>query len=396
LTAGGGADGQILTIEDNTLDIARAANSEISEGATVYVTYRYADASFFSPVTVYDLDEVFRLFGEPYDPQSGQITSPLSLACQIAMRNGASEVVLQATSGASTSTSTAELAAAYAKLTTILDLDILVPLPVGISSTQQDPGDLLALAQALNTYLEKLNRDENVKRVAILGWEDDATINPDTLAAGVSGRRVMLAYPNRMNLYMPPVRQSIEVSGYYLAAAFAGRAAGLPIPSPLTNKQVYGFSGIPASVLQKMTRQQKNQWSEAGVAVVEQTKDLRLVIRHGVTTDTGSIYDRELSLVRSDDALDQLLTDTLNASALIGTWVTLDTPLQVKQIIVGALDRAVDASIVIAYDGVRSRQVSMDPSLIEVRFQYLPPFPLNYIVVRYAVNTDTGQISREV
>lgn len=394
LTAGGGADADILTTRDNVLDIKRVADGAIGDGAEVYVTYRYTDEKYMTPTVIQDADEAYRMFGAPYDAQTGAITSPLSLACQIAMRNGASSVVLQSTTGLATVTTDAELVAAYAKLTTVFDLDIIVPLTVGLSGTNSDPGDALDAGQSLAAYLADLDLDETIKRVGILGWEKDGTVSPDTIAAGVGERRVQIAYPNRMNLYMPALRQSIEVGGYYLAAAYAGILAKQPIQMPNTNKQIYGFSGIPASMLATMTRQLKNQWSAGGVAVTEQTRDGRLVIRHGVTTNTGTIYDRELSLVRADDAIFQLMQDTFNASGLIGTWISADTPAQVKMTAVSALDRAVSAGIMVAYANCKARQVSVDPSIIEVKFQYLPSYPLNYIVVRYSVNTDTGQITR--
>jgi hypothetical protein len=169
--------------------------------------------------------------------------------------------------------------------------------------------------------------------------------------------------------------------------------ASLPVQMPLTKKQINGFSGFPSSVAKTMTVSQKNTWSEAGVAVTELTRDGRLTVRHGTTTNRTNVQTRELSLVRAKDALVNLIQETLDASELVGTYIDDDTALRVKSVIEGVLESAKGSEVIIDYTNLKIRQLAGDPSVMEVKFQYKPAYPLNYIVISFSIDTSTGETS---
>ncbi len=54
------------------------------------------------------------------------------------------------------------------------------------------------------------------------------------------------------------------------------------------------------------------------------------------------------------------------------------------------LEHAVLTGTIVAYTGLAVRQRSLDPTVIEVKFSYLPAYPLNYIVISFSVNVATG------
>lgn len=391
VAVGPGADASASATLDNTTTIARAG-AGIPEGATVYVTYRYQDAAYYAPFRAQDYDDVKDAFGEPLNLVTGAILSPLSLAAKVAFENGAREVVLVPTLGTASGVTTANLSAAIATLDSLPDVNVVVPLPVGITGTAAAPGDLPVVGASLAASLVS-GANSSLYRVGILGFERTVTADPGVLSASFRSARVMLAWPNRLNYYNGFNNTTIEVSGYYLAAAYAGRMAAQEVQIPLTKKQIRGFSGIPASVLQTMTATQKNTWSAGGVAVAEVDRNSRLIVRHGVSTAVENINVREISLTRAKDAVVNLLQETMDRSDLIGQPIDAEMPIRIKGVVSGVLETVVGLGTIVAYQNLKVRQRSIDPSVIEVRFQYRPAYPLNYVVISFSINTQTGEVN---
>ncbi len=390
LVVGPGEDEDEETEADNTTTIARTGGSTIPSGSTVYVRYRYTDPTYFDPILAVDLDDVTTAFGEPFDTTSGAISSPLALAAKIAFENGVTQVVAVPTAGDADATTRSELTAAYTKLAAFFNVNLVVPLPVGLTGTPGSPGDILNIGTDLKTHVDQ-QAVEGLFRMGVLGYERTVTVLPDTVATTVASQRVMLAWPNRMSYYNGYTNEVVEVSGYYLAAAYAARMAAQEPQMPLTKKVIRGFAGIVPAVLSTMSTTQKNTWSAAGVAVTEQMRDGRLVVRHGTTTDRTNIMTREASLVRAKDALVRLLQDTTERNNLVGIPIEDDTPARVKGVIAGALEVAKNAVLIISWMDLKVRQRSVDPSIIEVKFAYKPAYPLNYILVTFSINTTTGE-----
>lgn len=391
LAVGGGEDGSATTTEDNTLTIARTATSTIPDGALVYVNYRYTDANYFAPQRYTDFDDVKDAFGQPFDPVTGAILSPLSLAAKVAFDNRARQIVLVATAGSSTATTPAELSAAYSKLLAVQDVNIVVPLPVGVTGTVAAPGDTTTIGNDLRVHVENASADR-LFRIGILGFDRSVTVEPISSAATIASKRVALAWPNSLDYFNGFTNQVIQVSGYYLAAAYAGLIASQAVQEPITKKNIRGFNGITSSLFATMTQNLKNNYSSKGVAVTEVGPDSALMVRHGVTTDPTNVHTREISLVRSRDALVSLIDLTLTRSGLIGSAIDAETLLRVKGVMQGVLEQAVGAGVIVSYIDLKVRQRSTDPTVIEVKFQFIPAYPLNYIVVAFDVNVQTGQV----
>lgn len=389
-TVGGGADANTATTPDNTLTVQRAGSGGISDGATVYVSYRYADTDYYAPYVSADFQAIQAKYGNPIDPTTGAIVSPLSLAAQTALNNGANQLVLLATATASITRT--QLSNAYSQLTGIFNVNVIVPLTIGLTGTSVSPGDVINVATDLKSALDTRFAN-SMNTVGIIGYETTVTVLPDTVASAVGGKRVVIAWPNRLSFFNGFTNATIEVGGYYLAAAYAGIIASLPVQMPLTKKAVRGFAGIPATLLQTMTMALKNTWSKAGVAVTEANRQGNLVVRHGVTTaGAGAIEsDRELSLVRAKDALVDLVSRTSDGSGLIGTPITTQTVPLVKGMMAGVLDTSVRSNIILSYSGLSVAQQTGDPTVILVTFQYVPAYPLNYIQIQFSINTVTGE-----
>lgn len=376
---------------DNWTTLTRSGGSTITSGATVYVTYHYTDTTYNQPYEANDYDTVKEVFGEPLNLTTGAIISPLSMAAKLSFDNGAARVVLVATPTPG-SASRAELSAGTARLSSRPDVNIIVPLPVGLTGTEVSPGDVLNVGTDLKSYVESA-ADNKIYAVGVLGYETTITNLPTSIAGAVSSERVMLAWPNKMQFYNGFANQILTVAGYYLAAALAGQMAARPVQTPLTHKLVRGFAGLPPDILAAETISQKNIWSAGGVAVIEPDRHQNLVVRHGVSTNPASVLTREMNLTRAKDAMMQLIADTIDAAELIGSTIDAETPLRIKGVVAGCLSTAVNSGVIESYETPKVRQSSLDPTVIEVKFRYKPSYALNYIVVSFSINTATGEIA---
>lgn len=389
LTPGAGND-SVPFSGDDVLDIKRGDSSTIGDGETVVVSYRYTDATFYSPRRFSDFNVVKDFYGPPIDSSTGAIVSPLSFAAKMAFDNGASQIVLVATPGTSTAVDKDDLASGYAKLMAFEDISVIVPLTVGINGTTASPGDVLAVGVELRAHINSAF-GQGVRRIGFLGYETGVTIAPEELASSIEDKRVSITWPARMGYFNAFLSQSIEVGGYYAAAAEAGALAALPVNTPLTRKQVRGLT-IPPSIAQDMSRGNKDLWSKSGVMVLETNSRGSLVVRHGTTTDVSSVLSREISIIRAADTMVTGCTTALEAANLIGSPIVAETPARIKGIISNVLETMVDSDTIVDYSGLTVRQISGDPSVIEVRFAYKPAYPLNYVNIVFGVDPTTGAI----
>jgi hypothetical protein len=77
---------------------------------------------------------------------------------------------------------------------------------------------------------------------------------------------------------------------------------------------------------------------------------------------------------------------------LIGSPILEDTPLQVKSVVAGVLESLLGEQAIVEYTELKARIASVDPSVIQVKFEYRPAYPLNYVLVTFSVNLTEGTI----
>lgn len=416
LSGGGGAPNGVTTIDrgpdvdgpdvGTTITPGEGTVGGVKTGDVVTVTYCYTDATYYTPLVFEDYDLVEATYGPallavaPPLPTTPQITSPLSLAAYLAFSNGASSVICLATDPADGASLRLQLAAAYVKTEGDYRVGTLVPV-LADDDTDGDPTLFLNYATDLAAHVTAATAD-GYPRIGIIGasslYGTALGVGApafDEAAASIASSRVILAYPNRLNLYNSTINRLTEVSGYYLAAAYAGVLSSNPVQQGLTRQTVAGFGGFPASVTKFQTKQFKDRLSAAGVAVTELDRQNRMVIRHGLTTDITNVLTREPSITRGRDALFAALQLGLDASGLIGAPIDAEMTRRVQGAVVGIVEALVQSETILAYDNVQVRQQTIedggDPSVIEVKFAYRPAIPLNYILVSFSLNLSTGQ-----
>lgn len=382
--------GQTGSGEDSVSTINRTTSGQIPTNGTVVVTYHYADDSYFALNAFSDYASFEAVYGVPFDPVTGALLSPLSVAAQLAFQNGGNVIYAVALSG--TGSVAAQFAAAYELTLPNYAINMIVPLFEGAT----DGSSAQSLGAGIVGHLSAAE-DEGFPRMAIMGLPQAFTgETPDVLAQQLDFRRVVLVWPQAFLYYNSVINTTVVLDGIYFAAACAGVLANQSVNRGLTRSNIRSFSGIPVSVLSNMSTANKNTWSSKGVSVAEVDRTGRLIIRHGVTTDPSSIENREISVVRCQDALFNLLLSSLSQADLIGDPITANTPLSVKGIIAGALETALTDDTIQDYTNLLVRQQTLptgDPTVIECTFTYAPTFPLNYITVVFTLDLTTGDLN---
>lgn len=379
------------------------------EGDTVQVTYSFADPDYYTPQLFQAYDLLAATYGPalaataPADPNSSQVTSPLTYAAKLAFENGAGQVLALATNPSDGDFRT-QLQVAYGKLLANPQVSILVPVLADGMVYGGSTSDAHTASAVMNMLGDvRLHCDQSASagfgRIAIVGVDRnyDSTTEPfPALAKSVADKRVVLAYPNRLLAYNPATAQTIEVGGMYLAAAYAGQLSYNPVAQGLTRRAVRSFTGLPPLVLQSMTKANKDAMSSAGVAVTELNIANQLVVRHGTTTDPSSLTNREISMVRIADTVLSLVQTGLDFVGLIGQAIDAQMTTRVKGAVQSILENARLNNVIVAWGDLLVRQQSTpsgDPTVIEVKFAYQPAVPLNYIEVSFQVDLVTGDLT---
>lgn len=379
------------------------------EGDVVQVTYSFADPDYYTPQLFQAYDLLAATYGTalsttaPADPNSSQVTSPLTYAAKLAFENGAGQVLALATNPADGDFRT-QLQVAYGKLLANPQVSILVPVLADGMVYGGSTSDAHTASAVMNMIGDvRLHCDQSASagfgRIAIVGVDRnyDSTTEPfPALAKSIADKRVVLVYPNRLLAYNPGTAQTIEVGGMYLAASYAGQLSYNPVAQGLTRRAVRSFTGLPPLVAQSMTKAVKDAMSSSGVAVTELNVSNQLVVRHGTTTDPSSLTTREISLVRIADTVLSLVQTGLDFVGLIGQPIDAQMTTRVKGAVQSILENARQNAVIVAWGNLLVRQQSTpsgDPTVIEVKFAYQPAVPLNFIEVSFQVDLVTGDLT---
>lgn len=366
---------------DDSYAIKRVKEGAIKEGDTVSVSYTYVSDEIFQPRAFYTYSDVQDYYGTPFNDK-GEIQSELTLAARFAFSNGASRVVCVAIDAADPKApKLADYENALAKLEGDPDISVVVPA-TGMQQIQQS-----VLAHV------KVQSQNNYERRAIVGRDGSTTpVSTQQLIADAqsfSSSRVILVAPAAIKFFVSELNKEIVIGGQFLAAALAGVSVSRSPADPLTRKQIVGFSDL----VQGVHDGEKTTLSQNGVCVLEKTRRNELRVRHGVTTKVGSVLQREWSVVGQEDSMIFRVRAYLDSDGLVGTMINDLTLVNIKASANAALESLVRDGVIRDFQGLQVRQLQATPDVVEVKFEWQASMPLNYIVVKYSINTSSGDIS---
>lgn len=363
--------------------LKRVSSGHLLEGDQVQVSYSYTNNDYFEPYTFFEFGDIQEVYGSPFN-SSGEVQSELSLAARFAFMNGAQRVVCVAIDPSDPSMpALSEYEDALAKLEGHLDVGYVVPA----TGMGQIHGAVVSHVKAQSSGV--------YERRAIVGRDgSDTEVTPQQLitdAENIRSSRVILVAPSSLQMFSSELNRNIPVGGQYLAAALAGLSSSLAPATPLTRKQVVGFVGAT----KEESDGQKNLLAQNGVTVVEKTRNSTFRVRHGVSTDPSTVLTREWSIIGQQDRMIQQLRSYLDSDGLIGTMINDLTLVNIKASSDAALQSLVRDNIIRSYRDLKVRQLETTPDVVEVMFEWQAALPLNYIVVKFALNTSSGDVSAQ-
>lgn len=391
-------DAVVTSLTRLPADPAVASPGGLLDGGPVVVTYNYADAAYFQPQVFTNHTDLARVYGPALSDVAGAanpVVSPLSLASKIAFENGASRVMAVAVDKGE-GTWAEGFQNSYALLETDHRVSVLVAVfPDGEADSASE---LSALVTDLRLHVDATAAN-GFGRLVLTGAApgyDEAADPFEEVAQSAANKRIVTVYPTRFTLYNQALSQTVEVGGGYAAAAIGGRLMLNAVERGVTREVLNTLTGLPTSVQQKMSRAFKDNLAKNGVLVIETNRANRLVVRHGITTDTSSIITREISLVRIADVLLQDVQVGLENSGLIGDPIDDEMSTRVKSVLMGILETEMAEGVIVNYANVLVRQQALpngDPSVIECQFAYRPAVPLNYITVQFTLDLNSGVVA---
>lgn len=352
----------------------------IRSGESAVATYSYAGTDYIEPRFVSSYSEAVKYYGNAWDTATGEIASPLSMAAYLAFQNGMGYCYMCAIEPPSTSSGSYTSVAwesAFDRLTTVDGIDIVVPIT-------DDPSYWNFAIAHINAM--KTSMDE---RVLILGVDGtSATYTQSALismAQGLNSQDIWLVAPSTFRFRNPITNEVDIVAGYYAAAAVAGYNASVAQYVPLTRKVVSGFY----SANERATKVDKQNQCANGLMYIDEING-QLRILHGRTTSTTSTVTSETNVVLTKYFVIKRLRSMFE-SGYIGEIITDDTLLSVKSSAASALASMRSNNYIYDYDGLTVEIDSVIPTQVNVSFQYIPVYGMNYIEISFAV--DSGIVS---
>jgi len=377
-----------------TFSTVSGSNIWVQNQTWVNAKYTYTTVTTGVNYTFTDFNSVQNLFGPAFTYTTGSpvLNSPCTLAAYLAFLNGAKVVTLQ--NIASTSGSLADFTTALQGLTGQAGIDVIVPLVYDYSYNTQATGTFFVnlqqflSAQAGNSIFQR----------AFIGMDSTVTNLTSTASAittDLSSARITLAAPQTMT-YNPGINTTtglttgtVQIPGYYLAAALAGLFVGQQgVQIPITNKLVTGFAGVPNQI----TAANSTTLQSYGATVVRQQKNGQITVRQGLTTDTSNWITSELSIQAIGDVLGNFLEYNLTNSNLIGSPLTPMTLATLQSYTTSLLNNLRATGLIQAFTTPTYSQDPNNLTRVNITFQYSPTLPLNYINVAFSINTATGAL----
>jgi hypothetical protein len=364
--------------------------STIPADATVQVSYNYTDETYYRAITYYDYRDVVAAYGEPFNVNNKitvEITSELTLGAKFAFLNGAYKVVCVPVerSGANNTPIPGDYEDGIDLLRDDSSIAVVVPLN-GIESAAH-------VREHVNQQSES-----RFERRAILGFDGTKGVWNSDSRTGTAGNeaygrspRIMMVSPSKFTTYSAELDREISLGGQYMAATLAGMTVALTFAQPLTHKFPVGWRELDK--FDTLRDGEMSKETTEGLCVIEYNRRRSIRVRHGVSTLADNLLDREWSITGQQDALVYRLRDYLDDANLIGQPIYNYTLVSVKASAEASLQSLVRDGLLVDYVGLSVRQLLSNPDVIEISFGWRPAFPLNFIILTFAVNLSTGSLN---
>ena len=393
----------MITGTGATTRIRRSQGTTTIGGANdklvVRISYRATPSNYWDATRCFSQSDVEDKFGPSFD-STGNIANPLSFACLLAFQNGATQIVAQAlfTDGTPRSQPSGALANwtdTLESLRVVDDITVLVPiLAAGDLSTPTTDALNLEILQAVQSHCHYMSAQENKFPIAICGEDgtdgvlaSQATLqdHAQALSSGIPAESTVLLSPSSFTFPNPVTGSNSDLGGQYVAAALAGMLARYPVQMPLTRKRINALSSLKVA----RTETQKDQDAGAGLLVVENKRG-RIQVRHAITTAQDTRAHQELSVIRARNWMLTNLVEALDTQAIGQLVLDPSAAFLIQVLLTSELQLLIDRGTIVSYNNIQVRPDPNDPTTLQVRFSYLPAYPLNHIAISFSIDASQG------
>lgn len=402
------------TVQNSARTITPVAAGGIANGTVVRVRYTYTPAGYFEPFRCDSIQAVEERYGSAWSADGLSIGSPVSHAALVAFENGAPFIYIQplfvGTTVPTQPTATEAASAAtwgntFVKLRDVSDINVITPVigqvdDITGTATDVSSATLQSIFVALQDHLWYMKTQDQWV-MGVMGEDSSkgvevtsTTIQNHALALqqrydGDINEHLVLVTPSKFARGTAGPNQTMFVGGQYAAAGVAGQLASRRVQTPLTRKPLNGF----LKVADIRSKAQKNAEAEAGLLVIEQ-RGTTVQMRHGLTINNSGVLKREISIVRSKHFMIESLYNTFETQIIGQVFADAEAPVVVRSAVIATLERLRSLDIISRYRGVDARLLVGDPTIAEVRFDYQPVAPLNYVRIVFSMNFDTQTITQ--
>lgn len=390
----------VLAGSGASLTIARSVGTTTigtaNDKATVRVSYTATPSDYWLPTRCFSQFDVEQKYGPAFD-STGNVLNPVSFGASLAFANGASSVIVQALFAAGTPNVSGtgiltDWESTLANLRDIEDINVIVPI-ISTFSGANDGLNLQILA-AVQNHCAYMAAQQNQLVIALCG--EDSTggtmaaktvlqAHAESLGESTYAENMVLLSPAAYTFTNPVTGQQSNLGGQYVASCVAGMLAKFPVQQPLTRKGITAITGVNEA----RTETEKDQDAAAGLFVVE-AKRGRIQVRHAITTSQVSVAARELSVVRAKHYMMENLRQALEEQVVGQMILDASATFRVQLLVQDELQQLVDLGSIVSYSAVQVSRDTVDPTALQVRFSYLPSFPLNTVSISFSIDSSAG------
>jgi len=354
------------------------SGEEPSIGDFYYISYDYMKEDF-SPRLFTSIQDVQSNYGD-LSPEN-----PLTLACWLALLNGAAIVGAKQVKKAPNSQQAT--ATSYIQ---VLD-ELKKPIQVGVRPSILVPltTDVSVMAAVTkHCEIQSAPRHRNECRAMFGVASGTRPQDAMKLAKNLNSERALVVYPDSAILSVTNELGEVTdfiVDGSFMAAALAGVivSPANDVATPLTRRRVVGFSRLNRS----LDELEMNQLAVSGVTVLQDRTPF-LEVRHALTTNMSNRITQTPSIVAIMDFVQQQTRATLDR--FIGLKFLTSRAQDVELALTALLNSLVENQIIVAFRGVAAEPDPSDPTMLRVEAFYSPVFPLLYIPVTFTISSSNS------
>lgn len=379
---------------DNSIAWLETAPNKPADGSTYYVSYEARpEAIQYACTFISSYDELEAAYGGHFmkSASTGALDTknPIGLGVYLALESGASGVyaiqiepedkvdydVVVAT----------DIVGALEKAAVVEDAYFIVPMT----------GDSTAVGATI-THVNVMSQIlERMERVCFVSRDIADPVNTVT---GFSSAEIAAAVAEVSTIQDFLVRTPFvstatkvlsdgithDLPAEYVCAAMAGLASVIPVQRSLTRQKLYNF--VELKYAANIRRIYKNMLAEAGFIVLEQSggPGSPITIRHGITTKTDNVQDREHSVVTIRHFVAKYLRNSLEG--YIGKF-NIDNFLKTKVngTLTACKNYLTGKTILNDFVVKNILQDTDNPDTLLIEISVLPPYPCNYIDITLIV-----------